>query len=219
MNGIIFMINMVSLVFFGGMTLKILVSFKLSSLALISPSSNIDTFRFIKCWWTTIRKVAGCNFLRWSLACASSEKEPSKLPICGLSKKVWKIHPRVLRIFNNKINPVIGSEKNLRCSLLLRFYVCFVCWMWECFFAARNKDTYTKIGRHGLSPHVGGFIGVAHHLHSVHLNTNTVNTRTGPNQELFPGEHGVVSELCRDRSNVMAGFLALNGPVGNTQLY
>lgn len=69
----------------------------------------------------------------------------------------------------------------------------------RCLFAARNENTYTKIGRHGLSPHVGGFVGVAHHLHSVHLNTNTVTTRADPNQTPLPGEHGVVSELCRDK--------------------
>lgn len=36
----------------------------------------------------------------------------------------------------------------------------------------KGENTYTEIGGHSLSPHVGGFIWVTHHLHGVHLNTN-----------------------------------------------
>lgn len=35
----------------------------------------------------------------------------------------------------------------------------------------RGKKAYSKIGGYSLPPHVGGFSGVAHHLHGVHLNT------------------------------------------------
>lgn len=36
----------------------------------------------------------------------------------------------------------------------------------------KNENTYTKMGRHSLSPHIGGFVWVTHHLHGVHLSTN-----------------------------------------------
>lgn len=39
----------------------------------------------------------------------------------------------------------------------------------------KDKKTYTEIGGHGLSPHVGGVFWVTHHLHGVHLHTNLQN--------------------------------------------
>lgn len=37
----------------------------------------------------------------------------------------------------------------------------------------KRENTYTEIGGYSLSPHVGGFFRVTHHLHGVHLNTKT----------------------------------------------
>ncbi len=53
----------------------------------------------------------------------------------------------------------------------------------------KRQNTYTEIGGYSLSPHVGGFFWVTHHLHGVHLNTNSHNEHAALNKQarLRPG--------------------------------
>lgn len=100
----------------------------------------------------------------------------------------------------------------------------------------KRENTYTEIGGYSLSPHVGGFFRVTHHLHGVHLNTKIHNEHAALTYNPGSGqEHrckrsrfkwdavclqpDVLRGLCRDKGIIAAGLLPLNGPVGNTKLY
>lgn len=47
----------------------------------------------------------------------------------------------------------------------------------------KKESTYTEIGCHSLSPHVGGFLWVTHHLQGVHLNTSIHSEQVKPGAE------------------------------------
>lgn len=119
--------------------------------------------------------------------------------------------------------------------------VSFSCWCMveyvssEQSFLVRNANTYTEIGGHRLSPHLGGFFWVADHLHGVHLNTNSRDKHAALMIRPDLGHcnikcsrfkwdavhlrHDIFSGLCRNKGIITAGPLPLNGPVGKTQLY